>query len=289
MPEAKYYKNRKVRIGPKGGKYILVRGEKRYVPKKKHHSRDGRSNVGKYKNVSKSKFCGPAGGAARGSYPVNTRKRCSAALSYARFAPKPCGIARCVQRKCPKDVGKSSKLMRRCTSRFGTDGSDGDNANDAAQRERNLINLRQREAAAAAAAAAAVAAPAQPGGPFAPGWQDRPIPFGPQAAAGGAAGPLPRLRRQRGFGPEDAPRPFPAHLQGDFFQAQMRRLQAQPALQLAAPNNELQQRAQNARERQEREAQARAREARARHRARAYDLYDAENVPLPDPEPGEDF
>ena len=184
MPEAKYYKNRKVRIGPKGGKYILVRGEKRYVPKKKHHSRDGRSNVGKYKNVSRRKFCGPAGGAARGSYPVNTRKRCSAALSYARFAPKPCGIARCVQRKCPKDVGKSSKLMRRCTrrksSRFGTDGSDGDNANDAAQRERNLINLQQREAAAAAAA------PAQPGGPFAPGWQERPIPFGPQAAAGGA-------------------------------------------------------------------------------------------------------
>ena len=100
----------------------------------------------------------------------------------------------------------------------------------------------------------------------------------------------------------------------------MRRLQAQPALQLAAPNNELQQqinqdrlqaehnhniavqqraRAREAREapaREAREARARearearaARAARARHRARAYDLYDAENVPLPDPEPGEDF
>ncbi len=82
-----------------------------------------KSSKEKYKNVPKGKFCGPAGGAAKGSYPVNTKKRCSAALSYARFAPKPCGIARCVRRKCPKSVGKSSALMKKCTrdrkTRFG--------------------------------------------------------------------------------------------------------------------------------------------------------------------------
>lgn len=60
----------------------------------------GSSNVGKYKKVAKGKFCGPSGGAAPGTYPVNSKKRCSAALSYARNAPNPSGIRACVKRKC---------------------------------------------------------------------------------------------------------------------------------------------------------------------------------------------
>lgn len=49
-------------------------------------------------------------------FPVNTKKRCSAALSYARYAPSPCKIAECVKKNCKKypTVGKSSKLMEKC-------------------------------------------------------------------------------------------------------------------------------------------------------------------------------
>lgn len=55
----------------------------------------GGSNVGKYK---KGPFCGPSGGAPAGSYPVNTRARAIAAISYARHAPRPAGIKACVCR-----------------------------------------------------------------------------------------------------------------------------------------------------------------------------------------------
>lgn len=62
----------------------------------------GGSNVGEYKKVKKGEFCGPAGGAPKGSYPVNTAKRRKAALAYAHNAPNPEGIRRCVKRKSPK-------------------------------------------------------------------------------------------------------------------------------------------------------------------------------------------
>jgi len=52
-------------------------------------------------------------------FPVNTKKRCSAALSYARYAPEPCQIARCVQRHCKKypTVGTHSKLIKDCDAK----------------------------------------------------------------------------------------------------------------------------------------------------------------------------
>jgi hypothetical protein len=56
----------------------------------------GGSNAGKYK--TKGPFCGPSGGAPKGSFPVNTRKRAVAALAYARNAPNPAGIKKCVCR-----------------------------------------------------------------------------------------------------------------------------------------------------------------------------------------------
>lgn len=59
----------------------------------------GGSNAGKYK--TKGPFCGPAGGAPKGTYPVNTKKRAIAALAYARHAPRPEGIKRCVCRHWP--------------------------------------------------------------------------------------------------------------------------------------------------------------------------------------------
>jgi hypothetical protein len=64
--------------------------------KKKPQDRPGGSNVGKYKGVKK--FCGPAGGAPKGSYPVNSCGRVAAAKSYARHAPNPGGIKRCAER-----------------------------------------------------------------------------------------------------------------------------------------------------------------------------------------------
>ena len=55
-------------------------------------------------------------------FPVNTKKKCSAALSYARYAPDPCKIARCVQRNCKKypTVGTHSKLIEDCKKKKKT-------------------------------------------------------------------------------------------------------------------------------------------------------------------------
>ena len=68
----------------------------------KQREREGSSNAGDYSDVDKDDFCGPAGGAAPGTYPVDTEKRARAALSYAHNAPDPEGIKRCVYRKAKK-------------------------------------------------------------------------------------------------------------------------------------------------------------------------------------------
>ena len=83
---------------------ILSRGMEEYasmldvqdtkVDAKNSRKKPGGSNAGKYK--TKGPFCGPAGGAPKGTYPVNTKKRAIAALAYARHAPRPSGIKRCV-------------------------------------------------------------------------------------------------------------------------------------------------------------------------------------------------
>ncbi len=68
---------------------------------KKAHEKPGGSNVGKYKAVSTSDFAGTAGGAPKGSYPINTEKRAKAALAYAHNAPNPGGIKAKVYSKYP--------------------------------------------------------------------------------------------------------------------------------------------------------------------------------------------
>ncbi len=89
-------------------KITIEKGVK--LPKKKVaelRKKPGSSNIGEYTKVSKGSFCGPSGGSARGTFPVNTKKRAKAALSYAHNAPNPSGIRSCVKRKFPS-VGKSS-------------------------------------------------------------------------------------------------------------------------------------------------------------------------------------
>lgn len=86
---------KKVRIG---SGMAVSRGKESQMKK-----RPGGSNVGKYKGVKS--FAGPAGGAPKGSFPINTRKRAKAALAYARNAPNPAGIRRAVHSKYP-DLGK---------------------------------------------------------------------------------------------------------------------------------------------------------------------------------------
>lgn len=66
----------------------------------KDTDKPGGSNKGKYK-PSEGPFCGPSGGAPKGTYPVGTRKRARAAISYARHAPNPGGIKKCVCRHWP--------------------------------------------------------------------------------------------------------------------------------------------------------------------------------------------
>lgn len=113
--------------GPRGGKFKFTRdGKKTYesreargLAKKVQRSRNGKSSARHWQLHlnSNTKFCGPAGGAARTSFPVNTEKRCRAALSYARFAKRPCGIVSCALKEATKrgwKCGTSSAGAKKC-------------------------------------------------------------------------------------------------------------------------------------------------------------------------------
>lgn len=90
---------------PKIAKDVSVPKGKESAMKKKA----GGSNVGKYKDVSKSSFAGPKGGAPAGSFPINTKKRAKSALAYAHNAPNPSGIRSAVKSKYPNLGNSKSK------------------------------------------------------------------------------------------------------------------------------------------------------------------------------------
>ena len=79
----------------------------------------GSSNAGKYPNVKS--FCGPAGGAEEGTYPVNSLKRAKSAIKLAHNAPDPAGIDRCVKRKWP-DLDKDEDEIEKKESYFKSKG-----------------------------------------------------------------------------------------------------------------------------------------------------------------------
>lgn len=90
-------------------KEVIMKGKEESKKKvAEAHKKPGGSNVGKYKKVPEKDFAGTAGGAPKGSYPINTRKRAKAALAYAHNAPNPSGIKAAVHKKYP-DLGKSKK------------------------------------------------------------------------------------------------------------------------------------------------------------------------------------
>ncbi|MEK7112991.1 MAG: hypothetical protein AAB875_06795 [Patescibacteria group bacterium] len=90
-------------------KVVIAKGKEESKEKvAKAHERAGGSNVGKYKKVPEKDFAGTAGGAPKGSYPINTEKRAKAALAYAHNAPNPSGIKAKVYSKYP-DLKKSRK------------------------------------------------------------------------------------------------------------------------------------------------------------------------------------
>ena len=119
--------NKKIYTGVNGGKYTLSKNRKkqyigrvaRGLPKQRQVSRNGASDARKWKLhlPGNTHYCGAAGGAAKTSYPVNSEKRCRAALSYARFAKRPCGIVRCAMKQAKKkgwNCGKTSKSITKC-------------------------------------------------------------------------------------------------------------------------------------------------------------------------------
>jgi hypothetical protein len=69
----------------------------------------GGSNVGKDRKTStagEGPFCGPSGGAPKGSFPVTNKKQAKAAKAYAHNAPNPEGIKKCADRHFPSKKKK---------------------------------------------------------------------------------------------------------------------------------------------------------------------------------------
>ena len=98
-------------------KVMIAKGEKVKRGKEKEmKKKPGGSNVGKYKGVSQKNMAGTKGGAPKGSFPMDTKKRAKAALSYAHNAPNPSGIKAAVYKKYPALKKNKDKRKGDCPS-----------------------------------------------------------------------------------------------------------------------------------------------------------------------------
>lgn len=68
----------------------------------KMREKPGGGSVGRYKNVKKKEFAGPAGGSPEGSFPIPDLAHARNALARAHFAPNPEGIRAKVYRLYPE-------------------------------------------------------------------------------------------------------------------------------------------------------------------------------------------
>ena len=94
------FTNRKIRAGGKTHKLVqeILSGPGSLEEKKKTYLKRTHENVKKkYSKVPHKYFCAEQGGYPQGTmaFPVDSEKRCRAALSYARMAPNPQGIRNC--------------------------------------------------------------------------------------------------------------------------------------------------------------------------------------------------
>jgi hypothetical protein len=91
-------------------KIVIAKGKEEAAKEvRKAREKPGGSNVGNYKSVAPKDFAGTAGGAPKGSYPINTKKRAKAALAYAHNAPNPSGIKDKVYAEYPSLKKKGKK------------------------------------------------------------------------------------------------------------------------------------------------------------------------------------
>jgi len=99
----------------------------------------GSSNAGKYPDVKE--FCGPAGGAAKGTYPVNTPERIASAKKLAHNAPNPEGIKACADR-----AAKKEGVSRKSSSPLNKESDElkypGDVAGETAQKDEGSISRK---------------------------------------------------------------------------------------------------------------------------------------------------
>lgn len=90
---------------------------------KPNRKKPGCSNAGKYKNwgLSPSDFCGPSGGACKGTYPVHDSDHAILAKVRSRHAPNPEGIKKCAMRKARANgwLAKDGKTIIRGLKKKG--------------------------------------------------------------------------------------------------------------------------------------------------------------------------
>ena len=112
--------NKKKILNPLTGRMINANGQtannlRKGISSLKLESKRYKKNEGKYKHLNKNVFCGPNGNAGEGTFPVNSEKRCRAALAYSYRAPNPNGIVRCAIRKAKEhgwDCGQNSEQVK---------------------------------------------------------------------------------------------------------------------------------------------------------------------------------
>jgi hypothetical protein len=101
-----------------------------------------RKSEPQYRNIPAKAFC-LKGNNGRLSFPVDSQKRCRAALAYARYAPNPAAVVRCAMAKA-KAMGWSCGQDSSQVRRLGLSPARGKNTGE---RRRSRMNVRNHHTA----------------------------------------------------------------------------------------------------------------------------------------------